>query len=614
MTDERGSAEVESILAIDGGNVMTRAFLVDRVEGTWRFVARGASPTVLDLPQGSFETGLWNALHQLENTAGRMLLSGSASPGRGSLIMPEQAAGSGVDALVASTSLLPVLRVVIAGLIRDLSVESARHAVESSYTVVEDIIALNEGTQRWGAARGIEAKLEALCQNPPHVILLVGGVEEAAHGTRAYSPLLDIAEMLAAVASVLDKSERPVVIFAGDQSARSAVASLLADHFEFRAVDNVRPELGVEVLSGVQQELERLYQELVIRQIPRLDTLVNLSSAPLISSARAFELVVRFVARQYGLVRGVWGVDVGAASTQILAAVGDHSCSLLKSNLGISYGLAGLLDQVASEDIMRWLPFDMPATEVRNRLLTKQVRPLSIPQTREDLLLEQAAAREAMRLTLQALRPRWRALTGDNNADARHRSASPSDDLLPSLDLLIARGGVLSHAPNPGQAALMLLDAFQPVGLSRLVLDQLELLPAVGAIAALHPVAAAQVLERDGFLDLGTVVAPIGQAREGEIALRFKMEYADGSTVQVEVPYGSLEVIPLPFGQTANLELRPARGFDIGLGRKGRGGKTQVQGGALGVIIDARGRPLAMASKPEVQQARVQEWLWNIGG
>ena len=615
MTNERGSTEIESILAVEGGNVATRAFLVDRVEGTYRFVARGECLTTLALPQSSFEIGLWSALQQLEGAAGRILLSasGASQPrGRslswGSVIMPEQPDGHGVDALVASTSILPPLRVAIAGLIRDLSVESARRAVESTYTVVEDIIALNEGAQRWGTARGIEAKLEALCQNPPHVILLVGGVDEGAYGRRVYTPLLEIAEMLGAVASVLDKPARPVVIFAGNQSARSAVADLLSDQFEFRAVDNVRPELGLEVLTGVQQELERLYQETIIKQIPHLDALVNLSTAPLMSSARAFELVVRFVARQYNLIRGVLGVDIGGASTQIFVAMGDHSCGLVKGNLGTSHGLESLLDQIAIEDILRWLPFVMPAAEARNRLLNKWVHPLSIPQTREDLLLEQAVAREAMRLALRELRPRWATLAESSAL------ALQGDGLLPPLDLLIARGGVLSHAPNPGQAALMLLDAFQPVGLSRLVLDQLSLLPAIGAMAALQPLAAAEVLERDGFLDLGTVIAPTGQARRGEIILRFRMEYADGSTVQVEVPYGSLEVIPLPLGQTANLELRPARGFDIGMGSKGRGGKTQVQGGALGLIIDARGRPLAFSSRPQVQQARMQEWLWSIGG
>jgi len=110
------------------------------------------------------------------------------------------------------------------------------------------------------------------------------------------------------------------------------------------------------------------------------------------------------------------------------------------------------------------------------------------------------------------------------------------------------------------------------------------------------------------------VVAPVGAARLGDIALKCKMTYADGSTVQVDVPFGSLEVVPLPQGQTATLELRPTRRFDIGWGSKGRGGKIEVKGGAVGLIIDARGRPLQLAAQPTNQQARVQEWLWSMGG
>jgi hypothetical protein len=259
-----------------------------------------------------------------------------------------------------------------------------------------------------------------------------------------------------------------------------------------------------------------------------------------------------------------------------------------------------LREQPPIENILRWLPFAISESEARNRLLAKQLYPLSLPQSREDILLEQAAVRETLSLALEDLRRRW--------------EEKPGETLLPALDLIIASGGLIAHAPNLGQAALLILDALQPIGLSRLVLDHLGALPALGAVAALQPLAAAQVLDQDAFLELGTVVAPVGAGRPGEIALRFKMEYADKSTVQVEVPYGSLEVIPLPPGQIADLELHPTRGFDIGLGSKGRGGKTQVQGGAIGVIIDARGRPLTFSTKPEEQQARVQEWLWSIGG
>jgi hypothetical protein len=120
-------------------------------------------------------------------------------------------------------------------------------------------------------------------------------------------------------------------------------------------------------------------------------------------------------------------------------------------------------------------------------------------------------------------------------------------------------------------------------------------------------------MERDGFLSLGTVVAPVGTAREGEIALKLKITYDDGRALEMEVPYGSLEVLPLATGHKATLELRPTRKFDIGLGAKGKGATTELEGGAVGVIIDARGRPLSLPATREEQQAKIQEWLWGVG-
>jgi len=588
--------EIESILAVDAGSVTTKAMLVDLVDGVYRLVARGEETAGTSDSREQLLAGVEGIVQQMEAATGRQLWD----PNDG-LIMPEREDGQGVDALAVATSALPPLRVVIAGLIQSLSVEQARQAVEGAYAVVQDVVALDEGEQRWGASRGIEAKLEALCQNPPDVILLAGGVNGG-----AVSPLLDVAQILVALASVLEPPQRPMVILAGNEEARTPVAELLADLYPFRAVDNVMPDLETQALGGVQRELERLYIERGATRVPEIAELQALGtaaqgSAPLVSAAQAFGTLIRFVERRYNLAHGVLGVDLGGANAHLVAATRGGTRSLLRSDLGTSYGLQQLLSQVSIEEILRWLPFDMSADEARNRLLTRELYPASLPQSREDLFLEQAAAREALRLALAGL------------AASEQRQAG-AKGLLPPLDMIIASGGALSHAANPGQAALLLLDALQPVGLLQLVLDPLGILPALGAVAAVQPLAAAQVLEQDGFLELGTVVAPVGAARLGDIALKCKMTYADGSTVQVDVPFGSLEVVPLPQGQTATLELRPTRRFDIGWGSKGRGGKIEVKGGAVGLIIDARGRPLQLAAQPTNQQARVQEWLWSMGG
>jgi hypothetical protein len=164
---------------------------------------------------------------------------------------------------------------------------------------------------------------------------------------------------------------------------------------------------------------------------------------------------------------------------------------------------------------------------------------------------------------------------------------------------------------------LIVLDALEPIGVSTLVLDVYEMAPALGNVAAVKPLAAVEVLDSGALVNLATVVAPVaGHARPGDIILRVKVTYDDGSALDVEVEYGSLEVLPLPPGQQAELELRPVRrfGFDVGLGGPGKAGKRRVSGGLAGLIIDARGRPLRLFSKPEQRQNQVRRWLWDVGG
>lgn len=217
------------------------------------------------------------------------------------------------------------------------------------------------------------------------------------------------------------------------------------------------------------------------------------------------------------------------------------------------------------------------------------------------MLLEQAAAREAMALTRERAARRW--LKGETDF---YR------DLLPPVDLIVGRGGVLAEAPNVGQAALMLLDGMQPTGVCTLALDQTSLLPQLGALAAVQPQAAAQVLLTDGLLRLGTVVSLTGTGKAGSVALNLRVKYDDGQTLRAEVPYGSLEVVPLMTGKRATVELRPTAQFDVGLGRKGKGATTEVEGGALGLIVDARGRPLSLPEEETARRTKVQEWMAEL--
>jgi hypothetical protein len=237
----------------------------------------------------------------------------------------------------------------------------------------------------------------------------------------------------------------------------------------------------------------------------------------------------------------------------------------------------------------------MGATEIRNCLHNKALSPHTVPQTQRDLLFEQAVARELLRLASSDLFP------GGLSQDA------------PSLHLIVGSGGVLSHAPNYTQAAMILIDALEPVGVSTLAVDRLGLLPALGGLLPVCPDAANQVMAHDALVTLGTVIAPMGQAPEGELAIVCNIEYNDGRMMTMEVPSGSLRHVPVPSGQTVKVELYPDQRFDLGLGRSGQAGATQVHGGPVGLLIDARGRPLAKNWELGEQWRRMSRWLWEVG-
>jgi len=180
---------------------------------------------------------------------------------------------------------------------------------------------------------------------------------------------------------------------------------------------------------------------------------------------------------------------------------------------------------------------------------------------------------------------------------------------MPLMEPIIASGGVLVQAPRPSQTVLMLLDAIEPVGITTIVCDKYGVASALGALAVTQPLAAVQALDAGAFQKLGTVIAPVGRARPGEVMMRLKVTFEQGSELEIEVEYGSLEVLPLQSGEKAIVELKPRRGIRVGQTR----GAVEVSGGELGLVVDARGRPLRLPTSLDRCRQLMQQWLWEMG-
>ena len=56
------------------------------------------------------------------------------------------------------------------------------------------------------------------------------------------------------------------------------------------------------------------------------------------------------------------------------------------------------------------------------------------------------------------------------------------------------------------------------------------------------------------------------------------------------------------------MTIEPAKGFDVGEG-KGKRVEREVEGGVVGIILDGRGRPLALPQEKSERIQKLKNWI-----
>jgi hypothetical protein len=227
----------------------------------------------------------------------------------------------------------------------------------------------------------------------------------------------------------------------------------------------------------------------------------------------------------------------------------------------------------------------------------KTIKPGTVPMTNQELEMEFAIAREAIRLALTETRQNW-------------PGAAARSVLLPPMNPVIGAGAVLTQNIEPGLSAMLLLDALQPTGITKLRLDPYGVMATLGAVAYVEPLVTVQVLETGGLLSLGTALSPEGQTRDND-AMQVTVKYPGGRTVKRIIPNNSLRLIELSGGQTVQVQIKLARGLTI----NGRRRLTvEVEGGAAGIICDTRGRPLRLPTDIGKRKEALERWYAGARG
>jgi len=375
-------------------------------------------------------------------------------------------------------------------------------------------------------------------------------------------------------------------------------------------VPNVRPTLERENLGPAREAIHEFFLSHVMSHSPGYGKLMSWSPVAIMPTPAAVGDVVQMYAKQTG--QNVLCVDIGGATTDVFSVfvdrAGTHAFNrTVSANLGMSYSVANVLVEAGVANIARWLPFELGETELRDRLRNKMIRPTSIPQTVEDLWLEQAVCREALRLSLDHHRSLAIGLEGKREkgiADVFKQSSERYElvDLM-KLDVAIGSGGVLSHAPSRMQAALMLVEGFGLQGVTQLAVDSIFMMPHLGVLASVHPQAAQEVFENDCLIYLGTSVVPLYPAKrqvQGELATVFLNDSALGSVIA-----GAVMRLPTPCAGKATLRVVPSHSFvDVG-GGPGKPVEREVILGECGVVCDGRNRPVVLPEPRAVAQRNV---------
>ena len=325
---------LQSILATDCGSTTTKAILIELVNGEYRLRFRGEAPTTVEAPFEDVTRGVLNAVMEVEELSNRTLLDGDA------IITPQQG-DKGVDIYVSTSSAGGGLQMMVAGVVKSMSGESAERAALGAGSIVMDVLASNDG-------RKPHEKITRIRQLRPDMILLSGGIDG---GTIKH--VVELAEILKAANPQprLGSDYKLPVIYAGNIKASDEIEKTIGKQTDLTLVENIRPVLERENLNPSRDKIHDLFMEHVMQQAPGYKKLMTWTDAPIMPTPGAVGSLIEMIAAKENIA--VVGVDIGGATTDIFSVFQGQFNRTVSANLGMSYSICNVLAEATLENVLR---------------------------------------------------------------------------------------------------------------------------------------------------------------------------------------------------------------------------------------------------------------------
>jgi uncharacterized protein (TIGR01319 family) len=470
---------VSTVVCVDFGSTFTKAALVDLATGA--LLATAARPTTL--PDGD---GHGDVLDGYDACVAALV---------------EQDPRAADAEVLACSSAGGGLRIAVVGNEELVTAEAGRRVALSSGGKV--VLVLHDGLDA--------AKLTALQQAEPDVVLLVGGTDGGN------------AEVLEGDADFLSRVPWPgPVVVAGNVESQALVADLLtASGTPHVLADNVVPRIGVLAPDSARRAIREIFLSHVIggKHLSSRTDARGRTFTEMVRGATpdvvltGVELLARGLDDEHRGSGDVVVVDVGGATTDVHSVV-----ELDPEDSGLAREVVATtpVTRTVEGDLgMRWSAISTVEAAGRHDLHDAAVRRRSTPDLLPDDSADPDAEREAdlaiaaaaVRLALERHAGRSKVVVSPEG-----RVVERSGKDLREVDLLVGSGGVLRHG-GPEAVRRVLApatgDAFEggwqlprdPV----VVVDRDYVLAAAGLLAEDHPVTAHRLVRRLDPSAIGSV-------------------------------------------------------------------------------------------------------------
>jgi len=449
-------------LLVDFGSTYTKLRAVDLK--ACRIVASAQAPSTVD---SDISAGLALGLRRLEEQFGTL-------PNFRHRLASSSAAGG--------------LRMIAAGLVRDLTTEAARRAALGAGAKLTETF----------SHRLIAEDVRRIVDSAPDIILLAGGTD-GGNG----DVILENAQALAT------SNINCPVILAGNRVARDEAQDILtAQGKTVVATENVMPEINVLNIEPAREAIRSVFLDHIVRA-KGIDRVQGMLDEVLMPTPAAVLSGARLLAEGYGGKDGLGElilVDVGGATTDVHSIAHGaptrdgvivqglpepYDKRTVEGDLGLRHNVATIVEQCGAEAIAH--SAGSTVQEVGRVLTAFQENVERVPTTANERAIDDALASAAVTSAAARHAGSIETVYTANGAATVQRGKDLSE-----IGALVGTGGVFVHSRNPvGILRAALASSTRPNSLLPrnpiLLLDQEYLLYACGLLSTKAPEAALEL-------------------------------------------------------------------------------------------------------------------------